>query len=72
MTGKSESKAFGSMMLFFITLLSYTPLKTELVSITVNASLTSAGAQILNSIFGIIWIMLAVMFLGVAVVYAIE
>ena len=66
----SDSKAFGSMMLFFITLLSYTPLKSELVAIAGNSTLTNAGIQMLNSIFGIIWALLMAFWLGLSVYYA--
>ena len=66
----SDSKAFGSMMLFFLTLLSYTPLKMELVTIAGNSTLTNAGVQMLNSIFGIIWALLMAFWLGLAVYYA--
>jgi uncharacterized membrane protein YccF (DUF307 family) len=66
----NEGKAFGAIMLFFITILSYTPLKDELVSVAGNATLTNAGVVILNSIFGLIWILLAAFWLGLAVMYA--
>lgn len=59
-------------MLFFLTLLSYTPLKEELVTISNNATLTNAGVDILNTIFGLIWIFLAVFWLGLAVYYALK
>ena len=67
-----QSKAFGCIMLFLITILSYTPLKTELVEIAGNSSLTNAGVEILNTIFGIFWILLAVFWLGLAVYYAMK
>jgi len=68
----SDSKAFGMMMLFFLTLLSYTPLKMELVAIAGNDTLTNNGVVMLNTIFGLIWTLLAVMWLGLAVYYAID
>ena len=66
------SKAFGFIVLFLLTLLSYTPLKGELVDIAANSSLTNAGVEILNSMFGLIWILLAVFWLGLAVIYAMK
>lgn len=63
-------KAFGAIVLFFLTVLSYTPLKMELVAIAGNATLTNAGVVILNTVFGLIWILLAVFWLGLAVMYA--
>lgn len=65
-------KAFGSIILFFITILSYAPLKGELVTVAANATLTNAGVVILNTIFGLIWILLAVFWLGLAVMYAVK
>lgn len=63
-------KAFGSIILFFLTFLSYTPLKMELVTIAGNATLTNSGVVILNTIFGLIWILLAVFWLGLSIYYA--
>lgn len=68
----SDSKIFGMMMLFFLTLLSYTPLKMELVHIANNITLANNGIIMLNTIFGLIWTLFAVMWLGLAVKYAIE
>lgn len=65
----SDSKAFGSMMLFFLTLLSYTPLKMELVAIAENATLTNNAVIMLNTIFGMMWILLAFLWLGMAFYY---
>lgn len=64
------SKAFGGIMLFLITFLSYTPLKTELVAITGNSSLTNAGIQMINSMFGLIWVFFMLFWLGLAAYYA--
>lgn len=64
------SKAFGAIILFLLTLLSYTPLKTELVAIAGNSSLTNAGIQIINTIFGLIWVFLMAFWLGLAVYFA--
>ena len=63
-------KAFGSIILFFLTILSYSPLKSELVSVSANATLTNAGVEILNTVFGLIWILLAVFWIGLAIYYA--
>jgi hypothetical protein len=63
-------KAFGAILLFFLTLISYTPLKMELVSVAANSTLTNTGVVILNTVFGLIWILLAVFWLGLAVYYA--
>jgi len=60
------------MILFLITILSYTPLKGELVDIAANSSLTNAGVEVLNSMFGLIWILLAVFWLGLGFYYAIK
>ena len=68
----SDNRAFGCMMLFFLTLLSYTPLKMELVAIAGNATLTNNGVIMLNIIFGLIWILLAVLWLGMACYYAVK
>ncbi len=68
----SDSKAFGSMMLFFLTVLSYTPLKMELVAIAENATLTNNGVIMLNTIFGLMWILLAVLWLGMAFYYSVK
>lgn len=64
------SKAFGSIMLFILTLLSYTPLKVELVAVSGNSSLSNAGIQMINSMFGIIWALLMAFWLGLAFYYA--
>ena len=66
------SKAFGFIVLFLLTLLSYTPLKGELVAVAANSSLTNAGVEILNSMFGLIWILLAIFWLGLAVIHAMK
>jgi uncharacterized membrane protein YccF (DUF307 family) len=65
-------KAFGSIILFFLTILSYTPVKEELVNVAGNATLTNAGVVMLNTIFGLIWILLAVFWLGLAIIYALK
>ncbi len=66
----SDSKVFGMIMLFLLTLFSYTPVKTELNDIATNATLTNNAFVMFNSIFGYIWIVLAVLWLGLAVYYA--
>lgn len=66
------SKASGSLMIFLLIVLSYTPLKEELVLVAANATLTNAGIVILNTIFGLIWILMAVMFLGLSIYYALK
>ena len=66
------SKAAGSLMIFLLIILSYTPLKGELVTVAANATLTNAGVVILNTMFGLIWILLAVMFLGLGIYYALR
>ena len=68
--GSSDSKAFGMIILFLLTLFSYSPLKAELVSIAGNATLTNNAVIMLNSVFGIVWIMFAVFWLGMAIYYA--
>ncbi len=65
-------KAFGSILLFFMTILSYSPLKGELVNLAGNATLTNAGVVMMNTIFGLIWILLAVFWLGLAIIYALK
>ncbi len=70
--GSSESKTFGMIILFLLTLLSYSPLKAELVSIANNATLTNNAVIMLNNIFGYIWIMFAVFWLGMAIYYAVN
>lgn len=57
-------------MLFILTLLSYTPLKVELVAVSGNSSLTNAGIAMINSMFGIIWALLMAFWLGLAFYYA--
>ena len=66
------SKAAGAMMLFLLTVLTYTPLKSELVLVAANATLTNAGVVILNTMFGLIWILMAVMWLTLAMYYALK
>jgi len=66
------SKAAGSMMLFLLTVLTYTPLKGELVTVAANSTLTNAGVVILNTMFGLIWILMAVMWLLLAMYYALK
>lgn len=66
------SKAAGSMMLFLLTVLSYTPLKGELVTVAANSTLTNAGVVILNTMFGLIWILMAIMWLVLAMYYALK
>lgn len=68
----SMSKSFGCIVLFLLIVLSYTPLKEELVTVAANSTLTNAGVVILNSIFGLIWILMGVMFLGLAAFYALK
>ena len=60
------------MMLFFLTVLSYTPLKMELVAIAGNETLTNNGVIMLNTVFGLMWILLAVLWLGMAIYYAVK
>ena len=66
------SKAAGSMMLFLLTVLTYTPLKGELVTVAANSTLTNAGVVVLNTMFGLIWILMAVMWLLLAMYYALK
>ena len=66
------SKAAGSMMLFLLTVLTYTPLKGELVTVAANATLTNAGVEILNTMFGLIWILMAIMWLLLSMYYALK
>ena len=66
------SKAAGSMMLFLLTVLIYTPLKGELVLVAANSTLTNAGVVVLNTMFGLIWILMAVMWLLLAMYYALK
>ena len=66
------SKAAGSMMLFLLTVLTYTPLKSELVTVATNATLTNAGVEILNTMFGLMWILMATMWLVMAIYYALK
>ena len=66
----SDSRVFGMIMLFLLTLFSYTPIKTELHDIATNATLTNNAFVMFNSIFGMIWIVLAALWLGLAVYYA--
>lgn len=66
------SKAAGSMMLFLLTVLTYTPLKGELATVAANSTLTNAGVVILNTMFGLIWILMAIMWLVLAMYYALK
>jgi len=66
------SKAAGSMMLFLLTILSYTPLKGELVLVAANSTLTNAGVVILNTMFGLLWILMAIMWLVMSIYYALK
>ncbi len=68
--GNSAAKPFGFIILFLLTLFSYAPLKLELSFIANNATLTNNGVVMFNSIFGVIWIVLALFWLGLAVIYA--
>ena len=68
--GSSDAKVFGMIMLFLLTLFSYTPLKLELNDIATNATLTNNAFVMLNSVFGLIWVLLAALWLGLAVYYA--
>lgn len=68
--GNSSAKPFGFIILFLLTLFSYAPLKLELAYIANNATLTNNGVVMFNSIFGVIWIVLALFWLGLAVIYA--
>lgn len=60
------------MILFFLTILSYTPLKMELVAIAENATLTNNAVIMLNTVFGLVWILLAVLWLIMATYYAVK
>lgn len=66
------SKAAGSMMLFLLTVLTYTPLKVELVTVAANSTLTNAGVEILNTMFGLLWILMSIMWLVMAIYYAMK
>ena len=66
------SKAAGSMMLFLLTILSYTPLKGELVLVAANSTLTNAGVVILNTMFGLLWILMSIMWLVMSIYYALK
>lgn len=68
--GSNDAKPFGMIMLFLMTLFSYTPLKMEINDIATNTTLTNNAFVMLNSVFGIIWIFLAVFWLGLAAYYA--
>ena len=68
----TETRAFGFMILFFLTLLSYTPLKMELVAIAENATLTNNAVIMLNTVFGLIWILLATLWLIMAIYSAVK
>lgn len=68
--GSSESKTFGMIILFLLTLFSYSPLKAELVDIAGNATLSNNAVIMFNAVFGYIWILLAAFWLGMAVYYA--
>ncbi len=64
---KGMKSAFGCVMIFFIILLSYSPLKTEIHDVATNETLTNAIYVFLDAWFGLFWSMFAVMFLGLAV-----
>ena len=68
--GSSDAKPFGMIMLFLLTLFSYTPLKMEINDIATNATITNNAFVMLNTVFGLIWIVLAVFWLGLAAYYA--
>ena len=68
--GKSAAKPFGFIILFILTLFSYSPIKLELSYIANNATLTNNGVVMFNAIFGVIWIVLALLWLGLAVFHA--
>lgn len=70
--GSSGSKVFGFIILFILTLFSYTPIKAELVSIANNATLTNNAIIMLNTVFGIIWIVFAALWLGLAAIEAMK
>lgn len=66
----SSAKPFGMIMLFLLTLFSYSPIKLEINEIATNATLTNNAFVMFNSVFGLIWIALAAFWLGLAVYYA--
>lgn len=66
----SDSKVFGMMILFLLTLFSYSPIKTELNDLATNATTTNNAVVMFNTVFGLIWIVLAAFWLGLAVYYA--
>ena len=65
-----EAKAGGMIILFLFTLFSYSPIKLELNDIAGNATLTNNAWIMFNSVFGLIWIMFAVLWVGLALFYA--
>lgn len=68
--GNDSAKPFGFIILFILTLFSYTPMKAELVDIANNVTLSNNAVIMLNSVFGLIWTLLAVVWLGLAVITA--
>ncbi len=68
--GSTQNKVFGMIILFILTLFSYSPMKTELNDLATNATTTNNAVVMFNSIFGLIWILLAAFWLGLAVYYA--
>ena len=70
--GNSDAKPFGFIILFILTLFSYSPIKLELSYIANNATLTNNGVVMFNSIFGLIWIVLGLLWLGLAVIHAVK
>lgn len=59
-------KSFGSFICFLFCLFTYTPLKSELVDIAGNATLTNNAISFINSVFGYFWALMAIMFLALS------
>jgi len=69
--GENETqKIFLMVSLFFITILSYNPLKTEINYIATCSTLTNPIYTFLDSWFGLFWAILAIFFLVIALIQA--
>jgi len=67
MAGKNLNGAMGSLLMFFICLLSYRPIKVEINTLVNASNTTNAILDFFNSWFGLFWAFLCVMFIALTI-----
>lgn len=61
--GDGIKRAWGALMMFFFSFLSYTPLATGINNMVANATTTNAVWEFMDSFFGLFWTILTIFWL---------